>query len=217
MTEGIQRPSEGRTGASRSDERTNEAWLRELRAPGPEGGAAQEDLRARIRAAVRRAVGAAGVDEPTLDDLTQVALVHVLRHLDRFEGRSRFTTWAWSVAVRAALAELRKAAYRASGEALDGAVGGWEPPSAVPPPHGGLERAEIVALMHRVIERELTERQRTALLGELEGTPRAELLERLGANPNAYHKLLHDARRKLRDGLCAAGICDDEVREAFDL
>lgn len=208
MTERLQRPSE---------RRTDETWLRELRAPGPEGAAAQEDLRARVREAVRRAVGAAGVDEPTLDDLTQVALVHVLRQLDRFEGRSRFTTWAWSVAVRAALAELRRSAYRASGEALDGPEGGREPTSLAPPPHGGLERAEIVALMHRVIDRELTERQRTALLGELEGTPRAELLERLGSNPNAFHKLLHDARKKLRDGLCSAGICDDEVREAFDL
>lgn len=205
MTESLPSTREGRT---------NEAWLRELAAPPPGDAAAQEDLRALVREAVRRALASRSVDEATLDDLTQVAVVHVLRQLERFEGRSRFTTWAWSVAVRAALAELRKAAYRASGETLEG---GEEPTSAALPPHGGLERAEIVALMHRVIDRELTERQRTALLGELAGTPRAELLEQLDLNANALHKLLHDARKKLRTGLCEAGICDDEVREAFGL
>jgi RNA polymerase sigma factor (sigma-70 family) len=195
--------------------RSNEAWLQELRGGGPLATAAQADLSALVREAVRKAVAGSGtVDEATLDDLVQVAVVHVLRHLGRFEGRSRFTTWAWSVAVRAALSELRKAAYRASGEALEA---GQELTSTALPPHGGLERAEIVALMHRVIDRELSERQRTALLGELEGTPRPELQQRLGVNPNAYHKLLHDARQKLRTGLCEIGICDDEVREAFGL
>lgn len=197
-------------------QRTNEQWLSELCASGPAAEAALADLRALVAGAVRRAVGAAGTaDEATLEDLTQVGQVHVLRQLGRFEGRSRFTTWAWAVAVRAALSELRRAAYRASAEPLPAESA--TPASAAPTPPESAERGEIVALMQGVIARELTERQRTALVAELDGTPREVLLARLGINANALHKLLHDARRKLLLGLRAAGIHDDEVREAFDL
>ncbi len=39
------------------------------------------------------------VDEAQLEDFTQEALLRILERLDQFAGRSRFTTWAHSVAV----------------------------------------------------------------------------------------------------------------------
>lgn len=200
-------------------QRTNEQWIRELRAArdgrGPSGGVLEE-LRALVLGAARKALRATGApDDSALEDVTQVALVQVLRQLERFEGRSRFTTWAWAVAVRAALSELRRSAYRRSEGALPDEA--EAPASAAPAPEERAEREEIVAVMRRVLETELTERQRAALLGELDGTPRAELAERLGTNPNALAKLLHDARHRLHGHLRLAGIEDDEVREVFDL
>ncbi len=38
---------------------------------------------------------------------TQEALVKTLDNLDQFQGRSRFTTWAMTIAVRVAMSELR--------------------------------------------------------------------------------------------------------------
>jgi RNA polymerase sigma-70 factor (ECF subfamily) len=40
----------------------------------------------------------------------------------------------------------------------------------------------------------------------LEGVPIDVLAERLGSNRNALYKLLHDARRRLRSHVAAAGF-----------
>jgi RNA polymerase sigma-70 factor (ECF subfamily) len=198
--------------------RPNGEWLRVLgraERASADGIAAQEELRSLIQGALRRATaGRPGVDQATLDDLTQIAMLQVLSKLDRFEGRSQFTTWAYSVAVRAAFTELRRSRSREA--PVDEAVAAAVPDDAAEP-GARSEREEIVDVLNRVIERDLTERQRTAVRGELAERPQAELLAELGINRNALYKLLYDARQKLYGALCAAGICDDEVREAFDL
>lgn len=47
-------------------------------------------------------------DEHTAEDATQAALLAAWRHLDRFEGRARISTWLYQIAHNAALAELRR-------------------------------------------------------------------------------------------------------------
>jgi RNA polymerase sigma-70 factor (ECF subfamily) len=42
------------------------------------------------------------------EDAVQAALLAAWRHLDRFEGRSRFSTWLYQITHNAALAEARK-------------------------------------------------------------------------------------------------------------
>lgn len=42
------------------------------------------------------------------DDATQNALINIVRHLERFDGRSSFTTWVYRVATNAALDEARR-------------------------------------------------------------------------------------------------------------
>jgi len=196
----------------------DEAWVADLRAPDgtPCAAAALERLRTLVAGAVRKATAGSAPDAGTLDDLIQVATLRVLRNLERFEGRSKFATWAWAVAVRAAFGELRRAAYRARGEGL-AESGAEELATPAAPPERRAMRQEIVEILERLIAEELTERQRTAILGELAGTPQEELLATLGGNRNALYKLLHDARQKLKLGLLGAGVCDDQVREAFDL
>ena len=191
-------------------DRSDATWLDGLAAEDPDVIA---DLGTLVHGALRKALVNRDLDDATLDDLTQVAVVQVLQKRDRFEGRSKFTTWAYSVAVRAALTELRKPVYRSGDgdEVLEGVAGEGPGPAAA------LEAQNVIDILYRVIEQELTERQRTAVLGELQGRPQAELLEELGINRNALYKLHHDARRKLRAGLGAAGICDLAVREALDL
>jgi RNA polymerase sigma-70 factor (ECF subfamily) len=46
-------------------------------------------------------------------DATQEALISVVRGLPRFDGRSRFATWAYRIAVNASLDELRRRGRRA--------------------------------------------------------------------------------------------------------
>src|SRR5215212_6892668 len=57
-------------------------------------------------------------------DALQEALVTVARRIDRFDGRSAFTTWLYRVTTNACLDELRRARRRpvpVSSEELDGA------------------------------------------------------------------------------------------------
>lgn len=198
--------------------RSNEELLQSLQGTGPESDLAQSELRQLIRGALQAATTKFGsLDDATLEDLTQVALLRVLDKLDRFEGRSRFTTWAYSVAVRAAFSELRKSQYRTAGQLSEGDDGREEPADESPGATKPLERTEIVDVLYRIIENELTERQRKAVLAELHETPIGDLEQELGTNRNALYKLMHDARLKLRKGLESAGFTNEGVRGAFDL
>ncbi len=49
----------------------------------------------------------AGNDTDALD-ATQEALIAIVKGLDRFDGRARFSTWAYRVATNACLDELRR-------------------------------------------------------------------------------------------------------------
>jgi RNA polymerase sigma-70 factor, ECF subfamily len=75
----------------------------------------------------------------------------------------------------------------------------------------------VLATLQRTIDAELTDRQREAVVAViLEGMPIAEAARRMGTNQNALYKLLHDARKKLKLRMEAAGLSPQEVLAAFD-
>jgi RNA polymerase sigma-70 factor (ECF subfamily) len=51
-------------------------------------------------------------DRGLADDATQEAFVRTFRHIRRFRGRSKFSTWLFSVARNAAIDELRRVQRR---------------------------------------------------------------------------------------------------------
>jgi len=57
------------------------------------------------------------------------------------------------------------------------------------------------AALRKAIDTALTERQRDATLALLGGLPLAEMAHRLGTTQGAVYKLLHDARRRLKQYL----------------
>lgn len=59
---------------------------------------------ARIFAICRRIAG----NEADAADASQEALIAIVRRLDRFDGRSSFSTWSYRVATNACLDELRR-------------------------------------------------------------------------------------------------------------
>ena len=77
------------------------------------------------------------------------------------------------------------------------------------------ERRSIIDAMHRVIQSQLTERQRDVLLSEVRGEPMAEIAIRVGSSRNAIHKLTHDARKRLKRGLERTGHSAATVAVAF--
>ena len=196
-------------------------WPRELRAGGPTTDAALADLRGVLLRGLRRALsGRAGADDALIEDLAQEATLRVLGRLDGYRGESRFTTWAVTVAVRVALTELRRPRWRdVSLDRLAAEDRGAppDPPTPAPGPPREAERREILDLLRVTLDGGLTDRQRVALVGELRGMPQEEIARQLGIGRNALYKLGHDARKRLKARLIAAGVTDEDVRAAFDL
>jgi RNA polymerase sigma-70 factor (ECF subfamily) len=58
----------------------------------------------RVHALCRRVTG----DDDSGLDATQEALIAIVRGIDRFDGRSSFSTWVYRVATNAALDEVRR-------------------------------------------------------------------------------------------------------------
>jgi DNA-directed RNA polymerase specialized sigma24 family protein len=78
------------------------------------------------------------------------------------------------------------------------------------------ERTRLVAALRNAIEKELTPKQRAAILGELRELPFDQIVELLGTSRSAGYKLLHDARRALKQRLHEAGITRADIQNAFN-
>jgi RNA polymerase sigma-70 factor (ECF subfamily) len=207
--------------------RTNEQWLSDLRADGATREAALADLRAIVARGLPFALSrwlspSSPQFESLTEEVTQETLLRVLDQLHTFEGRSMFTTWVHKIAIRIALTELRRKRWQDS--SLDEMVDSEESPvsprileDAHPTPEQSAERADMLDRIRRVIDEELTERQRRALimLG-MQGMPMEEAARRLKTNRNALYKLLHDARLRLRQRLQAEGLDVEEVFSTFE-
>jgi RNA polymerase sigma-70 factor (ECF subfamily) len=200
-------------------ERTNEQWLAELRGPNPDEALA--DLYDLLVRGLRAALGgrADGVDA-NIGDFAQEALIKIVSNLDSFRGESRFTTWAKKIAMNVALTELKRRRWRdvSLQDLLDRrtATGRGLADPQLTPEQVAFQNM-VLAKLRRTIDEELTDRQREAVIAViLEGMPIAEVARRMGTNQNALYKLLHDARKKLKLRLEAAGLSPQDVLAAFE-
>jgi RNA polymerase sigma-70 factor (ECF subfamily) len=156
------------------------------------------------------------------EEVAQETLLRVLDSLHTFEGRSKFTTWVHKIAVRMALTELRRKRWKdvSLDKLTESAVS--EGSLAIladdePSPDQTTEQSDMIARLRRVIDEELTEKQRTALVAaRIHGMPMEEVARRMDMNRNALYKLLHDARRRLKRRLEEEGLTPEEVLAAFE-
>ena len=204
----VEEPSKD-TACSRS---SNDRWLTTLRDPDRRDEAIGR-LTDLLVAGLSRSFSAHHGRSVAVEDIAQEAILKVLRSLDDFRGDSRFTTWAMAIAVRTGLSELRRREYQCvSLESISDE--GWQPMSAasrdfVEQRH---DRELIVRQLGQLIESELTPRQRTCILAQLDGMPVEVIATKLNSNRNAIYKLTHDARVRLRDGFQALGIEAEDIK-----
>ena len=190
------------------------AWLAELRVTSP----GYDDAVARLRALLLRAARfEAGrrrdmlryLRPGELDDIAEEAaddaLLAVLAHLDDFRGLSRFTTWAYKFALLEAAVKLRRRAWQDREMPVEAAA--WDAlASNADDPAAAAERSDLLRAVTTSIRTSLTPHQRRVLLAlAVQGVPIDVLAERLSTTRGALYKTLHDARRKLRRELAAAG------------
>ena len=193
----------------------SQAWLAALRGEGVRRDQAIARLHALLLRAARfelgrRRAALSYVRGEELDDIaTQAAddaLMAVLAKLDDYRGASRFTTWAYKFALLEAGVRLRRRAWQGREVVLD--PESW--PTHADPGSSAqeqLERTETLEALRGAVDRALTPHQRRVFVAlALNEVPIDVLAERLETNRNALYKTLHDARRKLRRELAAAGL-----------
>lgn len=205
-------------------ERTNQEWLTDLQ--GTNRAVALEELRQVLIRGLYYAFSGR-VDPAHLDDLVedsaQEALLKILDNLHTFEGRSKFTTWTHKIAVRVALTELRRQRWKdvSLQDLLPDDYGiDYTPPVLTDPspnPEELTTQASVMAFVQRLLETELTDRQRQAMVAVMiNGMPLEEVARRMDSNRNAMYKLLHDARKKLKKRLAADGLSPEDLLAVFD-
>ena len=191
-----------------------DAWVARLRGEPKVRDAALVELRDYLVRGLSRpmAVRYGGGLQP--EDVVQEALIKILDNLDQFAGRSRFTTWAMTIATRIGISEMRRKHYRdvsieqfrnEDNARIEIAVD--DSTSA----EDRIDRDSIVRKLQTLINETLTDKQRFAIRSTLEGLPVEVIAEKSGANRNSVYKLVHDARVKLKHALEAEGIDASQV------
>jgi RNA polymerase sigma-70 factor (ECF subfamily) len=144
------------------------------------------------------------------DDLAQQAaddaLVAVLAKLSEFRGDSRFTTWAYKFALYEAAVKLRRRAWQDRELPLE--PDSWPQIASTDTlPEQEAAQSELLVALQAAIAEALSEHQREVLVAiTLNDVPIDVLAERLNTTRGALYKTLHDARKKLRRRLAAAGF-----------
>jgi RNA polymerase sigma factor (sigma-70 family) len=162
------------------------------------------------------------------EDAAQECLVRVATRLAQFDGRARFSTWAWRVAVSRIL-DLRDGAARSrfNLEVFAAGLADGLEPEALERPDDRVELGELKMRCDRALLQCLGPDERVAfVLGhifEVDGTEAADIL---GIEPDAFRKRLSRARERLRAALNAnCGIvnpgahcrCHRRLRRAREL
>ena len=172
-------------------------------------------LKRRLAQAFR---GDSKVDDSFIDDTVQDALTAILKSIDQFEGKSQFTTWATTLAVRTAIREMRRLRWKDTSldQLSENSPGTLKNASSKDDPEAKSSSAQMIETMYRVIETDLSDKQREVLMAQLRGVDQQEIVRRMGSNKNAVYKLSFDARQKLKEGLEAAGYTAADL-ESFEV
>jgi RNA polymerase sigma-70 factor (ECF subfamily) len=211
--------------------RTNEEWLRALRADAIEQEEALKDLRERLLLGMRaylaedrgyRTALALEDAREIVEDCAQEALLIIRQKINAFRGESLFTTWATTIAIRLLLGELRRRKWKQV--SIEYSKIGYDfpgrPVEAVQSgnPEMALQQEEVWSMLKRIVEKDLTSRQRFVLIASaFQGMPLDLIADRLGTNRDNVYKILHDARKKLKRCLTKRGLTAEELIRTFEL
>lgn len=139
------------------------------------------------------------------EDAVQEAFISAFRHIEKFEGGSRLSTWLHRITVNAALMRLRKAGRLGEvglGDLLpEFSPEGFQRNKARRLPISGQELLEQDELLEQVRQKidELPDAYRTVLvLRDIEGLDTRQAAELLGLSEAAAKVRLHRARQALR-------------------
>ncbi|MGB3564096.1 MAG: sigma-70 family RNA polymerase sigma factor [Thermoanaerobaculia bacterium] len=150
-------------------------------------------------------------NEADADDLVQEAFLRAYRKLDRFDGRSQFSTWLYRITVNCGMDLMRKKSRRSARAAMDEEVVLDTVATNDPRPDRLALSGEIGRAVESVL-RTLSPMERAAfVLRHFEGRSIAEIGGLLGARSGATKHAVFRAVKKLR---AALGPLVEESHEA---
>lgn len=134
------------------------------------------------------------------------AMAALLRKLHTFEGRSRFTTWAFKFAILQAANDVRRLQWQHREVELRDLDLAHMPTDSHEAPEHHAEGSDLARALADAMHTCLTPHQRRVAVALLvDGVPIDVLAERLGSNRNALYKTVHDVRHRLRADLTRRG------------
>lgn len=156
------------------------------------------------------------------EDVTQEAFLKAFEHLNRFEERSRFSTWVTRIAVNAALMRVRSrrthehvAIHKDSGEdpaALPYEIQDWRPD-----PEQLYTRRELRSILAQALAALPQHYSTVFVLRDVEGFSTAETAETLGISIAAVKTRLLRARLQLRQHLARYFEAPQETKRPMSL
>lgn len=194
-----------------------EPWVSRLKSTDDVRDQAIMELRELLLRGLRATCRGRYSNKVQAEDVVQDALLKVLDKLDTFEGRSKFTTWAMTIAVRIALSQMRRKHFKdvSMNDLLDNSMHFEPVASEAPLAEDNQQKRSLLIKLKELIETSLSEKQRDAMHSLLNGMPVEVFAEKTGSNRNAVYKLVHDARVKLRTGFEQAGYKAEDFNSVF--
>ena len=155
-----------------------------------------EALATRHLATVRRMVHSMTLDDGLADDLAQEVLLRAFRSLESFEGRSRFTTWLYRIAmntVNHALDRQRRSPIDGNAALPDGVASRAESPVA------RARRVELDGAVGQALAALPTKLRAAIVLVTIEDLDPAEAARIEGCTRATIYWRLHEARKRLAE------------------
>jgi RNA polymerase sigma-70 factor (ECF subfamily) len=151
-------------------------------------------------------------NEEAAKDAVQEAFVKAYTALDRFEGRSRFSTWLHRLVVNQCI-DMRRKEHGdrrvdvEDSDALERLAAGRDDAPETPEP--AALRGELREQLAEAIGELPDDARQTLLLREVDGLSYAEIAKSLGVPKGTVMSRLHYARRRLRERLIAMGVREE--------
>lgn len=134
-------------------------------------------------------------DRSAAEDQTHEVFLRLFDQIDRFDGRSRFSTWLYRLTVNHTLNRLRRRQRRSS-KLKEFVRPGEGPPQELP--DRGLLRQEDEDRVQALLSALSPEHRTILVLREIEGLGYAEIAAVLGIAKGTVMSRLHRARRALK-------------------
>lgn len=210
--------------ATRSGESEPEDWVRALTTPGPAQTIAMRQLHQLLLRAAAHQVwrmrsalpdASPGTVDVIVNQAADEAMTTLLGKVHTFEGRSRFTTWAFKFAILQAATDVRRLQWQHREVELRDLDLGDRPGATHDSPELHAEGNDLASAVGEAMRTCLTPHQRRIAIALLvDGIAIDVLAERLGTSRGALYKTVHDARSRLRAELTRRGYLSGSTDDA---